>query len=52
MCASVLRSTLRAFLVVDMGWLVPLIIVLFLIALILAVLGSSGALAPFVYPLI
>ena len=33
------------------GWLLPLILVLFLVGLIFALLNAAGPLAPFVYPL-
>jgi hypothetical protein len=50
--ASSAVSALKAFRKTRMGWLLPLMVVLFAFALILAVLGSVGPLAPFVYPLL
>lgn len=50
--ASSAWRSLRAFQQTRMAWLTPLLIVLFVFALILAVLGSAGPLAPFVYPLL
>jgi hypothetical protein len=46
------RSTFSALRQTGLGWLAPLVVVLFLLALVLALAGSTGALAPFVYPLI
>jgi Family of unknown function (DUF5989) len=47
----VIPATFRAFLQVRMGWMLPMVVVLFVLALVLALLASAGALAPFVYPL-
>jgi hypothetical protein len=35
-----------------LGWLLPLMIILFLFALLSFLLGAAGPLAPFVYPLL
>lgn len=45
---QVIRALVRA----RMGWLVPLVLLLLLLAAALAVLSASGPLAPFVYPLL
>ncbi|MFP5264124.1 MAG: hypothetical protein ACLGJB_19755 [Blastocatellia bacterium] len=47
-----MKSIFKAFFSVGMGWLVPLIFLILLIALILVALASTGALAPLVYPLV
>ena len=48
---STASSTLEAFFQMRLGWLVPLVVLLFLITLLLVGLNASGPLAPFVYPL-
>jgi hypothetical protein len=45
-------ATINAFVREGMGWMAPLAFILLVIALLLALLGSTGALAPFVYPLL
>jgi hypothetical protein len=49
---AAIRDTLEAFFHMRLGWLLPMVILLFLIGFVLAILGSAGPLAPFVYPLL
>ncbi|WP_316235397.1 MULTISPECIES: hypothetical protein [unclassified Bradyrhizobium] len=46
------RMTIAAFHVQRVGWLLPLVISLLLLAFVLAFLSTLGPLAPFVYPLL
>jgi predicted RND superfamily exporter protein len=48
---SSIASVFKAIIQLKMGWLMPLVVILFLVALTLALLSAAGPLAPFVYPL-
>ncbi len=48
---SAAKLTLGALIRARMGWLLPLVIALFLTALVLGLISGLGPLAPFVYPL-
>jgi hypothetical protein len=44
-------SVLRALLQDNLAVLIPLVLLMLLLALVLAIVGGTGPLAPFVYPL-
>lgn len=44
-------SVLRALLKDNLAVLIPLVLLMLLLAIVLAILGGAGPLAPFVYPL-
>ena len=49
---STTALVVKAFPRVRMGWLVPLVLLLLVLAAALALLGAAGPLAPFIYPLL